>query len=117
MDTWLFIEVQTYQSVNKMGLELGKYVEKRYDQTVVHKDCIDDISADIKKKMEELQEKYPRCGLSSLKSVYMSGGTKKRSLTCPPSRQSLQRQLRLHSEDEVCQENESDNQSSHIKRQ
>ena len=60
MDKWLFIEVQTYQSVNKMGLELGKYVEKRYDQTVVHKDCIDDISADIKQKMEELQEKYPR---------------------------------------------------------
>lgn len=61
MDTWLFIEVQTYQSVNKMGLELGKYVEKRYDQAVVHKDCIYDISADIKQKMEELQEKYPRC--------------------------------------------------------
>lgn len=61
MDKWFFIEVQTYQSVNKMGLELGEYVEKRYDHTVVHKNCIDDISADIKQKMEELQEKYPRC--------------------------------------------------------
>lgn len=86
MDKWFFIEVQTYQSVNKMGLELGKYVEKRYDQTVVHKDCIDDISADIKQKMEELQEKYPAAGLSSLKRVYMSGGIKKRLLTCPQSR-------------------------------
>ena len=31
MDKWFFIEVQTYQSVNKMGLELGHYVEKQYD--------------------------------------------------------------------------------------
>lgn len=60
MDKWFFIEVQTYQSVNKMGLELGKYVEKRYDHAVVHKDCINDISADIEAKMAELEKKYPR---------------------------------------------------------
>lgn len=61
MDKWFFIEVQTYLSVNKMGLELGKYVEKRYDHAVVHKDCINDISADIEAKMAELEKKYPRC--------------------------------------------------------
>ena len=55
MDKWFYIEVQAYQSVNKMGLELGHYVEKKYDHTVVHKDCIPDIS-----KKEELEEKYPR---------------------------------------------------------
>ena len=60
MDKWFFIEVQTYRSVNKMGLELGEYVEKRYDHAVVHKDCIVDISDDIKAKMAELEEKYPR---------------------------------------------------------
>ena len=50
MDKWYYIEVQTYQSVNKMGLELGHYVEKKYDHTVVHKDCIPDIYDDIKAK-------------------------------------------------------------------
>lgn len=61
MDRWFFIEVQTYSSVNKMGLELGRYVFERYDQVVVHKDRMEDIEADIKKKIEELQLKYPRC--------------------------------------------------------
>ena len=61
MDRYFFIEVQTYRSVNKMGLELGSYVYERYDQKVVHQDCMSDIAADIKKKMEELQERYPRC--------------------------------------------------------
>ena len=61
MDRFFFIEVQTYKSVNKMGLELGEYVYDRYDQTVVHQDCMYDIASDIKKKMEELHEKYPRC--------------------------------------------------------
>ena len=60
MDKWFFIEVQTYQSVNKMGLELGHYVEKQYDHMVVHKDCIPVIYDDIKAKKEELEEKYPR---------------------------------------------------------
>ena len=60
MDKWFFIEVQTYQSVNKMGLELGHYVEEKYDHTVVHKDCIPDIYDDIKAKKEKLEEKYPR---------------------------------------------------------
>ena len=60
MDKWFYIEVQAYQSVNKMGLELGHYVEEKYDHTVVHKDCIPDIYDDIKAKKEELEEKYPR---------------------------------------------------------
>lgn len=60
MDKWFYIEVQTYQSVNNMGLELGRYVEERYDHTVVHKDCISDIYADIDAKRHELEEKYPR---------------------------------------------------------
>ena len=60
MDKWFYIEVQTYQSVNKMGIELGRYVEKKYDHTLVHNDCIPDIYDDIKAKKEELEEKYPR---------------------------------------------------------
>ena len=62
MDKWLYIEVQAYLSVNinKMGLELGHYVEEKYDHVVVHKDCIPDIYNDIKAKKEELEEKYPR---------------------------------------------------------
>lgn len=61
MDKWLFIEVQTYLSVNNMGRELAQYVYDKYDQTVVHKDCVPDIQSDILAKMEELQKKYPRC--------------------------------------------------------
>ena len=61
MDKWFFIEVQTYRSVNKMGLELGAYVEERYHQTVVHKDCMQDIYADVRSKMVELEKKYPKC--------------------------------------------------------
>lgn len=61
MDKWLFIEVQTYLSVNKMGRELAQYVYDKYDQAVVHKDCIPDIQLDILDKMNELQQKFPRC--------------------------------------------------------
>ena len=61
MDKWFFVEVQTYMSVNNMGRELGQYVYDKYNQAVVHKDCLIGISNDIKEKMSELEEKYPRC--------------------------------------------------------
>jgi hypothetical protein len=61
MDRFLFVEVQTYASVNSMGHELGKYAYDRYDQVVVHANCIYDIKNDLLRKAEELQEKYPRC--------------------------------------------------------
>lgn len=60
MDKYYFISVMAYQSVNNMGLELNKYVVERYDQAVVHANCIYGIKADIEQKMGELQEKYPR---------------------------------------------------------
>ena len=60
MDKYYFISVMAYQSVNNMGLELNKYVVGRYDQAVVHANCIYGIKADIEQKMVELQEKYPR---------------------------------------------------------
>lgn len=60
MDKWFYIEVQTYKSVNKMGLELIQYVEEKYDHSVVHKDCIPDIYNDIKAMKEGLEVKYPR---------------------------------------------------------
>lgn len=60
MDKYYFISVMAYQYVNNMGHELGKYVFERYDQAVVHANCIYDIKSDIEQKMGELQEKYPR---------------------------------------------------------
>lgn len=60
MDKFYFISVMAYQSVNNMGLELNKYVVDRYDQAVVHANCINDIKVDIEQKMQELQVKYPR---------------------------------------------------------
>lgn len=61
MDRFYFITVMAYQSVNNMGQELNKYVVERYDQAVVHDNCIYGIKADIEQKMNELQVKYPRC--------------------------------------------------------
>lgn len=61
MDKYYFIEVQRFLSVNNMGLDLGRYVEDKYNHAVIHADCMYDIKADITAKMEELQEKYTRC--------------------------------------------------------
>ncbi|UKK48742.1 hypothetical protein L6475_01875 [Prevotella sp. E9-3] len=61
MDKWFFIEVQTYKSVNNMGKELAQYVYDKYDQVVVHENCISSINADIIEKMEALEAKYPKC--------------------------------------------------------
>ncbi len=61
MDKWLFIEVFSYRSVNRMGQELGEYVRDKYDRTVVHADCMNDVADDIRSKMDELKKKYPRC--------------------------------------------------------
>lgn len=61
MDKYYFIEVQTYKSVNNMGLELGQYVFEKYNQVVVHSNCMYDIKYDIEIKMKELEEKYPKC--------------------------------------------------------
>lgn len=58
---YYFIEVQTYKSVNNMGLELGQYVYDKFDRIVVHEGCIDDIVDEIKEKMKELEGKYPKC--------------------------------------------------------
>ena len=85
MDKWFFIEVQTYQSVNKMGLELGHYVEKKYDHTVVHKDCIPDIYDGIKAKKEELEEKYPRSRPSNSKRESIRTDGRRRCQRFSPS--------------------------------
>ena len=69
MDKWFFIEVQTYGAINNMGLELGDYVYDKYNQTVVHQDCFSEIAADIHAKMQELQEKHPRCKAFKFKHI------------------------------------------------
>ena len=61
MDKYYFIDVQRFLSVNNMGLELGKYVEDKYNHAVIHANCMYDIEADITAKMKELEEKYPKC--------------------------------------------------------
>ena len=60
MDRHYFLEVQTYQSVNNMGHELGRYVEDKYHHMVVHERDMSAIRDDIRKKKEELEEKFPR---------------------------------------------------------
>lgn len=60
MSKCYFVSVRTYQSVNNMGLELGRYVEQTYHHTLVPADEFKEVIADIKAKMKELEEKFPR---------------------------------------------------------
>lgn len=55
-----FVTVRTYQSVNNMGLELGRYVEKKYHNVVVSAEDFGKVTVDIMEKMKELEKKYPR---------------------------------------------------------
>lgn len=55
-----FVTVRTYQSVNNMGLELGRYVERKYDKVVVPAEDFDKVKADIMEKMKYLEKEYPR---------------------------------------------------------
>ena len=57
-----FIEVRTYKSTNKMGLELGEFVEQEFNHKVIDEEnfeCV--VINSIKEKMTILEKKYPRC--------------------------------------------------------
>ncbi|MBO7045649.1 MAG: hypothetical protein J6W38_04765 [Prevotella sp.] len=60
MSKHYFLTVRTYQSVNNMGLELGRYVEKKYHNVVVSAEDFGKVTVDIMEKMKELEKKYPR---------------------------------------------------------
>lgn len=60
MEKNYFMTVRTYQSVNNMGLELGHYVEKKYNNVVVSAEEFGKVTIDIMEKMKELEKKYPR---------------------------------------------------------
>lgn len=60
MSKHYFLTVRTYQSVNNMGLELGHYVEKKYNNVVVSAEDFGKVTVDIMEKMKELEKKYPR---------------------------------------------------------
>lgn len=60
MSRCYFVSVRTYQSVNNMGLELGRYVEEKYHLTLAPVDKFKEVIADIKAKMRELEEKFPK---------------------------------------------------------
>lgn len=55
-----FVTVRTYQSVNNMGLELGRYVERKYDKVVVPAEDFGKVTDDILRNMKALENKYPR---------------------------------------------------------
>ncbi len=57
-----FIEVRTYKSTNKMGLELGEFVEQEFNHKVIDEEnfeCV--VINSIKEKMTILEKKYPHC--------------------------------------------------------
>lgn len=57
-----FIEVRAYKSTNKMGLELGEFVEQEFNHKVIDEEnfeCV--VINSIKEKMTILEKKYPRC--------------------------------------------------------
>lgn len=57
-----FIEVRTYKSTNKMGLELGEFVEQEFNHKVIGEEEFEDVVINtIKEKMAILEKKYSRC--------------------------------------------------------
>lgn len=65
-----FIMVRPYLSVSKMGLELGEYVDRKYNHVVVSADDFEKVKDDIREKMKELKEKYPRSKSFKMLTVY-----------------------------------------------
>ena len=57
-----FMDVRTYKSTNKMGLELGEFVEQEFNHKVIDEESFEDVVVNtIKEKMAILEMKYPRC--------------------------------------------------------
>lgn len=52
--------VRTYQSVNNMGLELGRYVEETFDHMLVSADNFRKVIDIIDAKMKALEAEFPR---------------------------------------------------------
>ena len=61
MEKLLFAEVQTFKSVNNLGLEIGKYVSENYHRRIISEKRIKAVFGDIKYTMMRFQEKHPRC--------------------------------------------------------
>lgn len=55
-----FVEVQTYQSVNAMMKEIGKWTWMNYDRHIVSETMWADMVEAIRKKMKEEVAKHPR---------------------------------------------------------
>ena len=55
-----FVEVQTYQSVNAMMKEIGKWTWLNYDRHIVSETMWADMLEAIRKKMKEEVAKHPR---------------------------------------------------------
>lgn len=55
-----FVEVQTYQSVNAMMKEIGKWTWLNYDRHIVNETMWADMVEAIRKKMKEEVAKHPR---------------------------------------------------------
>lgn len=57
-----FMEVRTYRSTNKMGIELGEFVEQEFNHKVIDSEFFESVVINtIKEKMAILEKKYPRC--------------------------------------------------------
>lgn len=57
-----FMEVRTYKSTNKMGIELGDFVEQTFNHKVIDGEFFESVVINtIKEKMAILEKKYPRC--------------------------------------------------------
>lgn len=62
MDKKYFMEVRTYKSTNKMGIELGDFVEQEFNHKVIDAGFFESVVINtIKEKMTILEKKYPRC--------------------------------------------------------
>jgi len=55
-----FIQVQSYQTKNKVHSKAQEYVEK-YDDCLIDDEKLKELIADIQHRIEEINIAYPRC--------------------------------------------------------
>ena len=61
MTNCYFIKVETYRSVNSMGLEIGKFMDTNYNHTVVETKDFHLVVSTIKEMLRVLEKEHPKC--------------------------------------------------------
>lgn len=77
-----FVEVQTYQSVSKMGKEIGNYVYIHYHHNLVTEGGWKALVDDVKKYIDKKQKEHPRCRPMVFRDAVFEDGFHKKYHRC-----------------------------------